>query len=203
MSTWPTKPTNGTARKREQVRSAVSVTDHSLTPRTECPTLPEKLDIDGRELWTTMMIQALTIDPVVYNAIIKLRRPFPLARVMIQANGRDMTGSKKVKVAALTNNFTPTAGSSTASKQGSSRQAGAGPDGLPSYEDVQEAIMEEARQNPAATGSAGGSVRHLFDYFIESAVEGLRKPDPRFFQLALDRIDVKGEEAAFLDDIGL
>lgn len=29
-----------------------------------------------------------------------------------------------------------------------------------------------------------------------------RKPDPRFFQLALDRLGVRAEETVFLDDIG-
>lgn len=29
-----------------------------------------------------------------------------------------------------------------------------------------------------------------------------RKPDPKFFQLALDRLGVKAEETVFLDDIG-
>ena len=29
-----------------------------------------------------------------------------------------------------------------------------------------------------------------------------RKPDPKFFQLALDRLGIKAEETVFLDDIG-
>lgn len=40
----------------------------------ECGKLPERLEIDGRELWTTMMTQALVIDRVVFDAIVKLRR---------------------------------------------------------------------------------------------------------------------------------
>jgi putative hydrolase of the HAD superfamily len=42
-----------------------------------------------------------------------------------------------------------------------------------------------------------------FDAIIESAREGLRKPDPRIYALALARLDVLGSEAAFLDDLGI
>lgn len=46
-------------------------------------------------------------------------------------------------------------------------------------------------------------LRSLFDIYVESAIEGMRKPDPRFYQRALDRLGIKGEEAIFLDDIGI
>lgn len=41
-----------------------------------------------------------------------------------------------------------------------------------------------------------------FDEFIESRVVGLRKPDPRIYQLACSRLGVAPEGAVFLDDIG-
>jgi epoxide hydrolase-like predicted phosphatase len=41
-----------------------------------------------------------------------------------------------------------------------------------------------------------------FDAVVESAVEGMRKPDPRIYELACERLDVKPAEAIFLDDIG-
>ncbi|MCG8588290.1 MAG: HAD-IA family hydrolase, partial [Proteobacteria bacterium] len=41
-----------------------------------------------------------------------------------------------------------------------------------------------------------------FDIFIESSVEGLRKPDPRIYELACERLAVGPEQAIFLDDIG-
>ncbi len=41
-----------------------------------------------------------------------------------------------------------------------------------------------------------------FDVFIESSVVGLRKPDPRIYELACARLEVRPAEAAFLDDIG-
>ncbi len=42
----------------------------------------------------------------------------------------------------------------------------------------------------------------LFDVVIESAVEGVRKPDPRIYALALERLEVEAHETVFLDDIG-
>ena len=42
----------------------------------------------------------------------------------------------------------------------------------------------------------------LFDTIVESAREGVRKPDPRIYQLACERLDVRPEESVFLDDLG-
>ncbi len=42
----------------------------------------------------------------------------------------------------------------------------------------------------------------LFDVFVESAVVGLRKPDPRIYQLVCDQLEIAPEDAVFLDDIG-
>ena len=41
-----------------------------------------------------------------------------------------------------------------------------------------------------------------FDVFIESRVVGLRKPDPRIYELACRDLGVPPERTAFLDDIG-
>jgi putative hydrolase of the HAD superfamily len=41
-----------------------------------------------------------------------------------------------------------------------------------------------------------------FDVFIESSVEGLRKPDPAIYRLACERLRAQPEEMIFLDDIG-
>jgi putative hydrolase of the HAD superfamily len=45
-------------------------------------------------------------------------------------------------------------------------------------------------------------VRDHFDVFIESSVVGMRKPDPRIYELACRELGVVPERAAFLDDIG-
>lgn len=42
----------------------------------------------------------------------------------------------------------------------------------------------------------------LFDTIVESAREGLRKPDPRIYALTCARLGVGPEESVFLDDIG-
>ena len=43
----------------------------------------------------------------------------------------------------------------------------------------------------------------LFDVVIESSKVGIRKPDPRIYQLACNEIGVAPENAAFLDDLGV
>ncbi|MDG2072359.1 MAG: HAD-IA family hydrolase [Pseudomonadales bacterium] len=43
----------------------------------------------------------------------------------------------------------------------------------------------------------------LFDVVIESSKVGIRKPDPRIYQLACNEIGVVPENAAFLDDLGI
>lgn len=40
----------------------------------------------------------------------------------------------------------------------------------------------------------------LFDDVIDSSAVGLRKPDPRIYQLALERLGVAAEDAVFIDD---
>jgi putative hydrolase of the HAD superfamily len=52
-------------------------------------------------------------------------------------------------------------------------------------------------------GSKMAVLRDEFDVFIESTRVGLRKPDPRIYQLACSELGVEPSQAAFLDDIGL
>jgi putative hydrolase of the HAD superfamily len=44
---------------------------------------------------------------------------------------------------------------------------------------------------------------NAFDVVVESAREGLRKPDPRIYALVLARLNVLASEAVFLDDLGI
>jgi putative hydrolase of the HAD superfamily len=46
-------------------------------------------------------------------------------------------------------------------------------------------------------------LREEFDAFIESYKVGMRKPDPRIYQMACDALAVDFKEAIFLDDIGV
>ncbi|GAA5921412.1 hypothetical protein JCM1841_005809 [Sporobolomyces salmonicolor] len=143
----------------------------------ECPTLPTEVKIDGRELWSIMMDPATEPDDVVVTAINRLR------------------GSKRYKVAALTNNFAPLGHKPTRHRPS-----------LDAFKPVStaelRASLKAAAAAPDSIGSGNDMLRSMFDEYIESCVEGLRKPAAKFFQLALDRIGVKAEEAVFLDDIG-
>jgi putative hydrolase of the HAD superfamily len=58
--------------------------------------------------------------------------------------------------------------------------------------------------NWLSEGGDTGAARlaDLFDVVVESAVEGLRKPDPRIYALVLERLAVAAPHAVFLDDIG-
>ena len=47
------------------------------------------------------------------------------------------------------------------------------------------------------------SILEQFDVVVESSVEGIRKPDPRIYRLACDRLGVAPENAVFLDDLGI
>jgi putative hydrolase of the HAD superfamily len=47
------------------------------------------------------------------------------------------------------------------------------------------------------------AVYSLFDAILESRVLGVRKPDPRFYELACEALDVQPEECVFLDDLGV
>ena len=42
-----------------------------------------------------------------------------------------------------------------------------------------------------------------FDTIVESAIEGIRKPDPRIYTLVCDRLEVEPAECVFLDDLGV
>jgi putative hydrolase of the HAD superfamily len=48
----------------------------------------------------------------------------------------------------------------------------------------------------------GHRLREHFDVFVESARVGLRKPDPRIYELVCRELGVAPGRAAFLDDIG-
>jgi putative hydrolase of the HAD superfamily len=47
------------------------------------------------------------------------------------------------------------------------------------------------------------AVYSLFDAILESRVLGVRKPDPHFYELACEALDVEPDECVFLDDLGV
>jgi putative hydrolase of the HAD superfamily len=46
-------------------------------------------------------------------------------------------------------------------------------------------------------------VLDLFDVIVESSTAGCRKPDPRFYELALEQLGISARTAVFLDDLGI
>jgi putative hydrolase of the HAD superfamily len=59
------------------------------------------------------------------------------------------------------------------------------------------------------TGSADGrslyarEVMELFDHVIESAKSGIRKPNPRIYEMMCEALRVKPQACVFLDDLGV
>lgn len=43
----------------------------------------------------------------------------------------------------------------------------------------------------------------LFDHVVESSKVGVRKPDPRFYEIACELAEVEPKEVVFLDDLGV
>ncbi len=46
-------------------------------------------------------------------------------------------------------------------------------------------------------------VMTLFDLVVESSVEGIRKPNPKIYELTCERLGVSPANAVFLDDLGI
>jgi putative hydrolase of the HAD superfamily len=59
-------------------------------------------------------------------------------------------------------------------------------------------VADETRGNGAASPALDG----LFDVVVESAMVGLRKPDPRIYEMVCTELDVSPPQAVFLDDLG-
>jgi putative hydrolase of the HAD superfamily len=73
-------------------------------------------------------------------------------------------------------------------------------------------IREEGLAQAGLTNNVAGTeavrpelaeVMALFDTVLESSKLGVRKPDPRFYDLALEAVGVAPTEAVFLDDLGV
>lgn len=59
-----------------------------------------------------------------------------------------------------------------------------------------------ARDEPAQRRTSGLDVQSLFDVVVESAIVGVRKPEPRIYQIACEKLGISPHEAVFLDDLG-
>jgi putative hydrolase of the HAD superfamily len=65
------------------------------------------------------------------------------------------------------------------------------------------ALTNNWRAEPDRSIDAAMDRGALFDLVIESAVEGVRKPEPRIYELVLERLGATGPECVFLDDLGV
>ncbi|MEM9465052.1 MAG: HAD-IA family hydrolase [Actinomycetota bacterium] len=81
--------------------------------------------------------------------------------------------SAEFKTAMLTNNFKP-----------------------PGEESGTEAMVD-------GDGASLVEIHELFDEIVESSVVGVRKPEPRFYEIACQRLGVEPSECVFLDDLGI
>lgn len=59
---------------------------------------------------------------------------------------------------------------------------------------------EESVDEPAPPHAA---VLSHFDVIVESSQVGVRKPDPRFYEIACEKLAIEPTQAVFLDDLGI
>lgn len=54
-----------------------------------------------------------------------------------------------------------------------------------------------------AKAAAVADVMTLFDHVIESSKIGIRKPDPRIYEMACETLGVEASQSVYLDDLGI
>ncbi len=59
-----------------------------------------------------------------------------------------------------------------------------------------------AREEPPRRRTSGLDVHSLFDVVVESAIVGFRKPEPRIYEIACEKLGIEPTQAVFLDDLG-
>ncbi|KAF7311552.1 Epoxide hydrolase [Mycena kentingensis (nom. inval.)] len=148
---------------------------------TTCPPLPKQLNVDGRELFGSMMREAAVFDPHILRAIRRIRGSYASASRRVASvpllNPTQIVAGKH-KIIALTNNFSRTS----------------------SEHPIPQAELEYLGWDEGAVSS---SLRGLFDDFCDSSELGARKPEPHFYKMALERNGLEAHQVVFLDDIGI
>jgi putative hydrolase of the HAD superfamily len=56
---------------------------------------------------------------------------------------------------------------------------------------------------PSERSTALAAVMERFDIVVESSKVGVRKPEPRFYEIACELLQVQPEQCVFLDDLGI
>ncbi|MSQ19103.1 MAG: HAD family hydrolase [Betaproteobacteria bacterium] len=67
-------------------------------------------------------------------------------------------------------------------------------------------VITNTRHGPPTTEDRAAEVMNvlaLFDAVVESSKIGARKPERRFYEIALQHLGIRAEEAVFLDDLGI
>lgn len=64
-------------------------------------------------------------------------------------------------------------------------------------------VAAGATHSEPDTPSGYTPVLDLFDVVIESSKTGVRKPDPLFYEMACEQLDIQPGEAVMLDDLGV
>jgi epoxide hydrolase-like predicted phosphatase len=140
---------------------------------TACPELPQRLHIDGRELFGRMMRIGQKVNEDVYGAVLRIK------------------AAKRWRVIALTNNYSRI----------DATFLGLDPRHLERYPGV--TLQTELEFLGWEDGVVPSHIRDLFDDFVDSSEVGMRKPEHRFYLLACERNHIRPQEAIFLDDLGL
>lgn len=63
--------------------------------------------------------------------------------------------------------------------------------------------MVSASESSNERASELAAVMNRFDVIVESSKVGVRKPEPRFYEIACEMLDVTPGECVFLDDLGI
>lgn len=70
------------------------------------------------------------------------------------------------------------------------------------HERMKTALLTNNFMVGGTTVDYGRTLDH-FDVVIESSRAGVRKPDPRFYEMACEELGIEPAEAVFLDDLGV
>ncbi|QGG94801.1 HAD-IA family hydrolase [Actinomarinicola tropica] len=61
----------------------------------------------------------------------------------------------------------------------------------------------DAAEDPTGRTAQIAEIMGMFDAIVESSKVGVRKPDPRFYEMACEMLGIEPSEAVFLDDLGI
>ena len=71
------------------------------------------------------------------------------------------------------------------------------------HERLKTAMLTNNWSHPVEVeGNPFDVLRNHFDVVVESSKVGIRKPEPAFYEMACDLLEIEPSEAVFLDDIG-